>query len=208
MEPTHMIASAILAYLLGSVPFGIVMARMFSLGDLRTVGSGNIGATNVLRTGNRWAALLTLVGDAGKGAAAVIAARWFAGESAAGLAGLFAMLGHLFPVYLGFRGGKGVATFLGTLLALSFSVGALACMTWLAVAGVSRISSLSALSAAVLAPFFAVVFDNWHLAAIVGLMAVLVFVKHSANMRRLREGTEPRIGSQDYQVRDAPSDAD
>ncbi len=208
MEPTHMIASAILAYLLGSVPFGIVMARMFSLGDLRTVGSGNIGATNVLRTGNRWAALLTLVGDAGKGAAAVIAARWFAGESAAGLAGLFAMLGHLFPVYLGFRGGKGVATFLGTLLALSFFAGALACMTWLAVAGVSRISSLSALSAAVLAPFFAVILDNWHLAAIVGLMAVLIFVKHSANMRRLREGTEPRIGSQDHQVRDAPSDAD
>lgn len=195
MELIQMFASVVLAYLLGSVPFGLVMARLFDLGDLRKVGSGNIGATNVLRTGNRLAALLTLAGDAGKGAVAVIAARWLAGESAAGFAGLFAMIGHLFPVFLGFRGGKGVATFLGTLLALSFPVGAASCAVWLVVARIFRISSLSALSAAALAPVCAAVFYHWHLAAIVGVMAILVVGKHSANIRRLLDGTEPRIGS-------------
>ena len=194
MELTQILAGAIPAYLLGSVPFGPVMAWLFGLGDLRKVGSGNIGATNVLRTGNRLAALLTLLADAGKGAVAVFAARWILGESAAGFAGLFAMLGHLFPVFLGFRGGKGVATFLGTLLALSFPVGAAACITWLAVAGLSRFSSLSALFAAAVAPVCAAIFDHWHLSALVGVMAVLVFVKHISNIQRLWHGTEPRIG--------------
>ncbi len=194
MEPVQIIASAALAYLLGSVPFGLVMAWLFGLGDLRKIGSGNIGATNVLRTGNRLAAMLTLLGDAGKGAAAVIVTRWLAGESVAGFAGLFAMIGHLYPVFLGFRGGKGVATFLGTLLALSFPVGAFACVIWLVVAGISRISSLSALSAAALATVCAAFLHHWHLAVLVGVMALLVFVKHSANIQRLWQGTEPRIG--------------
>ncbi|MCG6902197.1 MAG: glycerol-3-phosphate 1-O-acyltransferase PlsY [Rhodobacter sp.] len=186
--------TALLAYLLGSVPFGIVMARLFGLGDLRQIGSGNIGATNVLRTGHKPAALLTLIGDAGKGAAAVLLARLLVGEGAAGIAGLFALLGHLFPVFLGFRGGKGVATFLGTLLALSFPVGLAGCATWLVCALLFRFSSLSALVAAVLAPVFTAIFYHWHGAVLVAVMSVLVIVKHNANIQRLRAGTEPRIG--------------
>ena len=195
MEPVQLAVSALIAYLLGSVSFGPVMAWLFGLGDLRRIGSGNIGATNVLRTGNRLAAVLTLAGDAGKGAAAVIAARWFAGESAAGLAGLFVLLGHMFPLFLRFRGGKGVATLLGTLLALSVPVGTAACLTWLAVAAISRISSLSALSAATVAPICAGMFLHWHLAVLIGVMSLLVFAKHAANIRRLWNGTEPRIGN-------------
>ncbi len=194
MEPVATLIVAVLAYLLGSVPFGIVMARVFGLGDLRQIGSGNIGATNVLRTGNRPAALLTLIGDAGKGAAAVVLARLWNGEGAAGVAALFAMLGHLYPVFLGFRGGKGVATFLGTLLALSFPAGIAACATWLATAAITRISSLSALVAAGLAPVYVVVFYHWHGAVVAGLMSVLVYLKHADNIRRLRAGAEPRIG--------------
>ncbi len=190
----EIVLTAVLAYLLGSVPFGIVMARVFGLGDLRQIGSGNIGATNVLRTGNKPAAFLTLLGDAGKGAAAVLLARWLVGEDGAGVAGLCAMLGHLFPVFLRFRGGKGVATFLGTLLALSFPVGLAACATWAVVAAVMPISSLSALVAAALAPVWALVFYHWHGAVLVAVMAVLIFVKHGANIRRLLDGTEPRIG--------------
>ncbi|MCP3970565.1 MAG: glycerol-3-phosphate 1-O-acyltransferase PlsY [Rhodobacteraceae bacterium] len=187
--------TALLAYLLGSVPFGIIMARAFGLGDLRAIGSGNIGATNVLRTGNKLAALLTLLGDAGKGAAAVLLARWLIGEGQAGPAGLFALLGHLFPVFLAFRGGKGVATFLGTLLALSLPAGLAACATWAAVALAMRISSLSALVTAALAPLWVAVFYHWHGAVLVALMSLLVVAKHAANIRRLLDGTEPRIGS-------------
>src|SRR6056297_701610 len=144
------------AYLLGSVPFGIVMARAFGLGDLRKIGSGNIGATNVLRTGNKTAAALTLILDAGKGGIAVLLARAIiAEEDAAQIAALAAFTGHCFPVFLGFRGGKGVATFLGTLLALWWPLGLAACATWLVVAGLSRYSSLSALIAAGLSPVWA-----------------------------------------------------
>ncbi len=195
MDPFTLIPTAVLAYILGSVPFGLVMARLFGLGDIRKIGSGNIGATNVLRTGNKLAAALTLIGDAGKGAAAVLIARAVAGESAAGIAGLFAMLGHCQSVFLRFRGGKGVATFLGTLLALSFPVGAAACATWAAVAAVFRISSLSAIVAALLAPVWAVVFYHWHGAVLVALMTVLILFKHRENIARLRAGTEPRIGA-------------
>jgi glycerol-3-phosphate acyltransferase PlsY len=186
---------AITGYLLGSVPFGILMARAFGLGDLRKVGSGNIGATNVLRTGNRTAAALTLGLDAAKGAAAVLIAR-AAGlaEDAAALAGLAAFLGHLFPVWIGFRGGKGVATFLGTLLALAPLAGVAACATWLVTAAVFRISSLSALVAAALAPLYMLALgEGGALAA--ALMAALVYVRHGANIARLRAGTEPRIGA-------------
>ncbi len=197
MEPLTLAVVAIAAYLLGSVPFGLVMARLFGLGDIRQIGSGNIGATNVLRTGNKLAAALTLIGDAGKGAAAVLIARALAGESAAGIAGLFAMLGHLYSVFLRFKGGKGVATFLGTLLALSFPVGLAACATWLITAAITRFSSLSALVAALLAPLFAAWFYHWHGAVLVAVMTLLVVLKHSANISRLLEGSEPKIGRKD-----------
>ena len=195
MDTASIAIAAVPAYLLGSVPFGILMARIFGLGDLRRIGSGNIGATNVLRTGNRAAAALTLAGDAGKGAAAVFLARWWAGEEAAVVAGTAAVIGHLYPVFLIFKGGKGVATFLGMLLALSFPAGLAACMTWLAVAAVFRFSSLSALAAAAMAPFYAWHFHYWQGAAAAGVLAALVFIKHAANIRRLLDGTEPRIGS-------------
>ena len=185
---------AILAYLLGSIPFGVVMAKLFGLGDLRQIGSGNIGATNVLRTGNKPAAFLTVVFDAGKGAAAVLIARNFGGEDVAGIAGLFALLGHLYPIYLRFRGGKGVATFLGTLLALSFPVGLAACATWLVTALVFRFSSLSAVVAAVASPIFAYLLYHKHGATLVLFMSALVIYKHGENIKRLLDRTEPKIG--------------
>ncbi|PZX10030.1 glycerol-3-phosphate 1-O-acyltransferase PlsY [Celeribacter halophilus] len=188
------IATALLAYLLGSIPFGIVMSRLFGLGDLRQIGSGNIGATNVLRTGNKLAAFLTLLGDSGKGALAVLLARYLVGEQAAGIAGLCAMLGHLYPVFLRFKGGKGVATFLGTLLALSFPVGLLACGTWLLVAVVTRYSSLSALVAALLAPIYTAAFYHLHGALLVLILTALIFFKHRENIARLKAGTETKIG--------------
>ncbi|MGB5557696.1 MAG: glycerol-3-phosphate 1-O-acyltransferase PlsY [Paracoccaceae bacterium] len=188
------IVVAAAAYLLGSVPFGIVMARAFGLGDIRKIGSGNIGATNVLRTGNKLAAALTLVLDAGKGAVAVLVARAVVGEDAAGLAGLFAMLGHLYSVFLKFNGGKGVATFLGTLLALSFPVGLAACVTWLIVAITMRYSSLAALVAAALAPVYTYLFYHRHGAVLVLLLAALIFYRHGANIKRLLDRTEPKIG--------------
>jgi glycerol-3-phosphate acyltransferase PlsY len=189
-----LLAVAALAYLLGSIPFGIVITRAMGLGDIRKIGSGNIGATNVLRTGNRFAAFLTLVLDAGKGAIAVIAARLAVGEDAAQVAGGFAFLGHLWPVWLGFRGGKGVATFLGTLLALAWPLGLLACATWAATAAVSRISSLAALTAAALSPVFAALFGRSDLVLLAILLALLIFLRHHENIRRLAGGTEPRIG--------------
>lgn len=188
------IVVAAAAYLLGSVPFGIVMARAFGLGDIRKIGSGNIGATNVLRTGNKLAAALTLVLDAGKGAVAVLVARAVVGEDAAGLAGLFAMLGHLYSVFLKFNGGKGVATFLGTLLALSFPVGLAACVTWLIVAITMRYSSLAALVAAALAPVYTYLFYHRQGAVLVLLLAALIFYRHGANIKRLLDRTEPKIG--------------
>ena len=183
------------AYLLGSVPFGLVITRALGLGDLRRIGSGNIGATNVLRTGNRAAAAATLVLDAAKGAVAVLLARAWVGPDAAQVAALFAFLGHLYPVWLGFRGGKGVATFLGTLLALAWPVGLAACATWAVTAAVSRISSLSALVAAGLAPVWVLALGRGQMLALVIILAALVFLRHAANIARLRAGTEPRIGA-------------
>lgn len=186
--------TAALAYLLGSVPFGIVMARLFGLGDLRQIGSGNIGATNVLRTGNKTAAALTLILDAAKGGIAVLIAGALLGPDAAQMAGFAAFLGHCYPVFLGFKGGKGVATFLGTLLALAWPVGLAACATWAAVAAVSRISSLSALVAAATAPLWAMVLGLPEAVALLVALAVLIGLRHDANIRRLIAGTEPRIG--------------
>ncbi len=186
--------ACLLAYLLGSVPFGIVLARLFGLGDLRKVGSGNIGATNVLRTGNKPAAALTLVLDAGKGAIAVLLARALLGEDAAQLAGIAAFLGHCFPVYLGFKGGKGVATFLGTLLALAWPIGLAACALWAATAALFRISSLAALVAAAGSPLAAVALGRADAALFCAALAVLIFIRHDQNIARLLRGTEPRIG--------------
>ncbi|MDH2325625.1 glycerol-3-phosphate 1-O-acyltransferase PlsY [Cereibacter sp. SYSU M97828] len=185
---------AVLAYLLGSIPFGVVITRAMGLGDLRSIGSGNIGATNVLRTGNKGAAAATLILDAAKGGIAVLIARALLAEDAAQIAGLFAFLGHLFPVWLGFRGGKGVATFLGTILALAWPVGLLACATWLLMAKLLRYSSLSALVAAVVSPVFAVLTGYQTVAALCALLALLVVIRHDANIRRLIAGTEPKIG--------------
>lgn len=189
-----LIGVAIAGYLLGSIPFGIVMARLFGLGDLRQIGSGNIGATNVLRTGNKVAAFLTLIGDAGKGGAAVLLARALFAEDAAQLAGFMAFLGHCFPVFLGFKGGKGVATWLGTMLALAFPLGLAACATWLVTALVFRISSLAALVAAALSPVIAFVFGWNSLVLISVALAALIFYRHSANIARIIAGEEPRIG--------------
>ncbi|MEO1790460.1 MAG: glycerol-3-phosphate 1-O-acyltransferase PlsY [Pseudomonadota bacterium] len=196
-SPLALIAVAVAAYLLGSVPFGVVMARLFGLGDLRSVGSGNIGATNVLRTGNKLAAFLTLILDAGKGGIAVLLARAAVGEDAAQVAGLCAFLGHLFPIWLQFKGGKGVATFLGTLLALVWPVGLAACATWLVTALIFRISSLSALAAAALSALWAFLLGFPQMIVLPLALAVLVFVRHGANIKRIAAGTEPRIGQKD-----------
>ncbi len=192
--PATLALVALGAYLLGSVPFGIVMARLFGLGDLRAIGSGSIGATNVLRTGSRLAALLTLIGDAGKGGFAVLLARASIGADAAELAGFAAVFGHCYPIFLRFRGGKGVATWFGTLWALSWPLGLAVSTTWLAVVAVTRISSTGGLSAATLSLLW-----GWWLAAdaslaLLAALAVLIFWRHRSNVARLLAGTEPRIG--------------
>jgi acyl phosphate:glycerol-3-phosphate acyltransferase len=185
---------ALAAYLLGSVPFGLVIARVMGLGNLREIGSGNIGATNVLRTGSKLAAALTVLFDAGKGGIAVLVAGAWVGPDAAQLAGLAAFLGHLYPVWLRFKGGKGVATFLGILLALGFWAGFAACMTWLAVAVLFRISSLAALVSAASAPVWLYVLGVENTALLAATLALLIWLRHAANIRRLVSGTEPKIG--------------
>jgi acyl phosphate:glycerol-3-phosphate acyltransferase len=185
---------AVIGYLLGSVPFGLVLTRAMGLGNLREIGSGNIGTTNVLRTGNKAAAAATLLLDGGKGAAAVLLARFLAGEDAAQLAGLMAFLGHCFPVWLQFKGGKGVATFLGLMLALAWPVGIACCLSWIAAAAVSRISSMGALVSAFSAPVWAFLLGYPASIALSIVLAAIVFWRHAANINRLRAGTEPRIG--------------
>ncbi|MBE1285733.1 MAG: glycerol-3-phosphate 1-O-acyltransferase PlsY [Rhodobacteraceae bacterium] len=189
-----MLLWAVIGYGLGSVPFGMVLARFMGLGNLREIGSGNIGATNVLRTGSKKAAFLTLVFDGGKGAVAVLLARALAGEDAAQIAGFAAFVGHCFPVWLGFKGGKGVATFLGIWLALAWPVGVACCLTWLVTAVLSRISSLSALMAAGASTIWAVFLGHGNTLFLGIALTLLVFWRHSANITRLRAGTEPRIG--------------
>ncbi|MCB1369568.1 MAG: glycerol-3-phosphate 1-O-acyltransferase PlsY [Rhodobacteraceae bacterium] len=189
-----LVATFLLAYLLGSIPFGLVITRGLGLGDLRAIGSGNIGATNVLRTGNKSAAAATLVLDAGKGAVAVLLARHFAGETAAMVAGFAAFLGHLFPVWLRFKGGKGVATYLGIMLALAWPVGLAACGTWLATALVLRYSSLAALVATAAVPFWLALLGPSAAIPLAIALAALVWLRHRANIARLRSGSEPKIG--------------
>lgn len=185
---------AIIGYLLGSIPFGMVVARVMNLGNLREIGSGNIGATNVLRTGNKSAAALTLILDAAKGAVALLLARYLAGEDAAQLAAVMAMVGHCFPVWLKFNGGKGVATFLGIMLAYSLPIGAACCAAWLIGAFGWRISSMGALVSAAASTFF-LVFMGAGTALVMGVfLTLLIFFRHRENIQRIRAGTEPKIG--------------
>jgi len=195
-DPMTVVIAAVFGYLLGSIPFGLLLTRMAGLGDIRSIGSGNIGATNVLRTGNRWLAAATLLLDAGKAAAAVLIVRYFVPEPplAYSIAGMAAFIGHLFPVWLKFKGGKGVATYIGAMLAINWIVGLIFCATWLFIAITQRMSSLSALTAAATAPMFAYAFSGLHLAAGAAVMSLLLFFKHSENIGRLIAGTEPKIG--------------
>ena len=185
--------AAILGYLLGSIPFGLVITKAAGLGDIRAIGSGNIGATNVLRTGRKDLALATLLLDGGKGAIAVLIA--YAAGLRPEVAGAAAFLGHCFPVWLKFNGGKGVATFLGTLLALHFPAGLLACGVWLIVAFVLRYSSLAALAAAAASPLILFSMGKAAFAIAALFMAVLIFIRHHANIKRLIDGSEPKIGA-------------
>ena len=182
-------------YLLGSIPFGLLLTKVAGLGDIRGIGSGNIGATNVLRTGRKGLAAATLVLDGLKGAAAVLIARPLVyDQDIALLAGLAAVLGHLFPVWLNFKGGKGVATGLGVLAAASWPIAVAACAVWLIVAATARLSSLAALGAFASAPIAALILQDYAVVKLAFTIAVLVFVRHQANIRRLLAGTEPRIG--------------
>jgi glycerol-3-phosphate acyltransferase PlsY len=199
-----LIALAAAGYLLGTIPFGVIATRLGGAGDIRTIGSGSIGATNVLRTGRRDLAAITLLGDGGKGAAAALAAHALAGrigapnsaQALAALCGGAAFFGHLFPVWLGFRGGKGVATFFGVLLAVAWPVCLMAGATWIAMAVLFRWSSLSGLTAAALAPFFALaVHAGAPVVILAVLMAVVIFIRHQENIGRLLRGEEPRIGA-------------
>ena len=192
----NLLYAAVFAYLCGSVPFGLLLTRAAGLGDIRAIGSGNIGATNVLRTGNRWLAAATLILDAAKAALPILVARYYWGENAAMLAAIFAFLGHCFPVWLNFKGGKGVAVMIGSLLALSWPVGLIFCAVWLVIAFAQKMSSLAALTAAATAPIFAFVAVSEWLAGTAAVLAILLFIQHRANIVRLMAGTEPKIGSE------------
>ena len=192
--PALLLLSGILGYLFGSIPFGIVVTRAMGLGDLRQVGSGNIGATNVLRTGSKTAALATLILDAGKAALAAWLGARLGGPGAAQIAGLCAFAGHLFPVWLGSRGGKGVATGVGLLLVITPAVGLIAALAWAATAAASRISSLSALVATVATIPAALILGRHDVLAMLAILVALLVVKHRPNIQRLLQGTEPRFG--------------
>ncbi|MET2826642.1 glycerol-3-phosphate 1-O-acyltransferase PlsY [Mesorhizobium shangrilense] len=188
------VVALVFGYLLGSIPFGLLITRAAGLGDVREIGSGNIGATNVLRTGNKGLAAATLVLDALKGTVAVLIASHYAPEL--GLwAGLGAFLGHLFPVWLGFKGGKGVATYLGVLIGLAWQVALIFAVVWLAVAFLFRFSSLAALMAAVVVPIALYFLSTPQIAGLFVVMSIIVFIKHRANISRLLAGTEGKIGA-------------
>lgn len=193
-DPFFLLA-AVCGYLLGSVPFGLVISRVAGLGDIRDIGSGNIGATNVLRTGRKDLALATLVLDSGKAGFAGLIFTFTVSTEAGLMAAGAAFLGHCFPVWLKFKGGKGVATFLGALLAVAWPVGVLTCLTWLGTALLVRVSSLSALVAASAAPVFALAFNRPDAAVLALFLTALIFWLHRTNIDRLLKGDEPRIGA-------------
>lgn len=188
--------ACLLGYFLGSLPFAVIFSRIFGLADPRSFGSGNPGATNVLRSGNKWAALLTLLGDAGKGWLAIfVATKVGAGETAIAATGLAAFLGHVFPVTLGFKGGKGVATALGVLLGFSLVLGGWVAAVWVLVAMVTRYSSLAALAAAASAPFIAMLsHERIEIVLAVAVMSMVLVYRHRLNIQKLRAGTESRLG--------------
>ena len=186
---------AITGYLIGSIPFGIIIAKIMGLGNLRNIGSGNIGATNVLRTGNKLAAILTLIFDLSKGAVVVILARLLFDDSAAQIAGLGSFLGHCFPVWLGFKGGKGVATFIGITLALYWPAGILTCLTWISIAYISRISSLSALLSSISSIVWIWICGMPNATFIMIILTIFIWVRHKENIKRIIKNTEPRINS-------------
>jgi len=195
MSPaTSYVLALTIGYLFGSIPFGVILTKLAGTQDLRTIGSGNIGATNVLRTGRKGLAAATLLGDALKGTAAVLLARYFGGESAALVAGGFAFLGHLFPIWLGLKGGKGVATYIGILLGLAWPAGVFFCVLWLVAAAVFRYSSLSALVASALTPLFLWFTATPGMTALMAVLTVLLWIKHRENISRLLNGTEGKIG--------------
>jgi glycerol-3-phosphate acyltransferase PlsY len=196
-SPAVLILWAVLGYLMGSIPYGMVLARVMGLGNLRDIGSGNIGATNVLRTGNKKAAAFTLILDAAKGAVAVLLARYYAGEDAAQLAALMAMLGHCYPVWLKFKGGKGVATFLGIMLALAWPVGIGCCLAWLVSVAATRVSSMGALAAASASTILLVVLGFGYILLLGIILTILLYVRHHANIKRIKAGTEPKIGQKE-----------
>ncbi|UWR12108.1 glycerol-3-phosphate 1-O-acyltransferase PlsY [Sulfitobacter mediterraneus] len=193
-SPLILTVWALLGYLIGSIPFGMILARVMNLGNLRDIGSGNIGATNVLRTGNKTAAALTLLFDGGKGAVAVLLARAMVGEDAAQIAAIAAMLGHCYPIWLRFKGGKGVATLLGLLLALAWPVGVGCCIAWLIGAFSTRISSMGALAAAAASTFLMVLLNFGQMVVLGVALTLLIYWRHRANIKRIRTGEEPKIG--------------
>ena len=189
------LVAAVVGYLLGSIPFGLILTRAAGLGDVRNIGSGNIGATNVLRTGNKKLAAATLLLDALKATVAAWIMAYVAGPEAGAIAGLFAFLGHLFPVWLGFKGGKGVATYIGTLLGIAPLFVLVFAAIWLAVAFIFRYSSLAALTAMLVIPVALWIFGAEKVAAVMAIMSVISYYKHKANISRLISGTESKIGA-------------
>ena len=189
------LSAAVIGYLLGSIPFGLILTRAAGLGDVRKIGSGNIGATNVLRTGNKGLAAATLLLDALKGTLAVLLAWKFFGDDAGIVAGFFAFIGHIFPVWIGFKGGKGVATYIGILLGLAPLMVVLFALVWLAVAFATRYSSLSALVATLVIPVALWILGAEKIAAAMAIMTVIAWWKHKANIARLAAGTESKIGA-------------
>ena len=189
-----LVVAFFLGYLLGSIPFGLILTRLAGTEDLRSIGSGSIGATNVLRTGSKPLAVATLLGDALKGTLAVVIAGYFGGPNAAMLAGLGAFLGHLYPVWLKFRGGKGIATYIGVLIGLFWPAAIVFCVMWLATAFTTRYSSLSALIAAFVTPLFLWWFGHPALASLFVVLTLLTFYAHRENIKRLQAGTESKIG--------------
>ncbi|MEK9969696.1 MAG: glycerol-3-phosphate 1-O-acyltransferase PlsY [Ferrovibrio sp.] len=200
----YYVAAAVLGYMLGAIPFGLVLTRLGGLGDIRSIGSGNIGATNVLRTGRKDLAALTLLLDGGKGTAAALLGAHY-GPDVMLVAAFSAFVGHLFPVWLKFNGGKGVATFLGVMLGVAWPIGVFGCVTWLFMAFTLRYSSLSALTAAILSPVVAWFVIGPDVAALAALMAVLIYIRHHQNIARLLRGEEPKIGKKKPEDGNAPA---
>ena len=193
-KPGAIMAACAFGYLAGSIPFGILISKVLGLGDLRKIGSGNIGATNVLRTGNKLAAFLTLLFDFSKGLCTVLIARQFLGEDAVQVSAASALMGHCFPIWLRFRGGKGVATFLGATIALSFIIGIICCFVWLFVAVVRKMSSLASLTSSASAPIAAIFLNHPNTILLLILLMSIVFFRHKQNIDRIIKGVEPKIG--------------